>query len=97
MEIKINCLKWGNLYGPEYVNRTYGGLKKHCKKPFHFVCYTDDADGISSKIEVRDIKNTQVVTLDLEGIRHNYFAPHWDKCQGIRNKLQGNDLQLYGL
>lgn len=35
--------------------------------------------------EVRDTKNTQVVTLDLEGIRHNYFAPHWDKCQGIRN------------
>ena len=66
MEIKINCLKWGNLYGPEYVNRTYGGLKKHCKKPFHFVCYTDDADGISSKIEVRDINelrpyNTKMV------------------------------------
>ena len=47
MEIKINCLKWGSLYGPEYVNRTYGGLLKHCKEPFHFVCYTDNADGIT--------------------------------------------------
>ena len=54
--IKINCLKWGTLYGPEYVNRVYGGLLKHCQAPFHFVCYTDDAEGISSKIEVRDIE-----------------------------------------
>ena len=54
--IKINCLKWGSLYGPEYVNRTYGGLLKHCKEPFHFVCYTDNADGISSQIEVKNIE-----------------------------------------
>ena len=64
--IKISCLKWGTLYGPEYVNRTYGGLLKHCKEPFHFVCYTDDADGICSQIEVKDIEelrpyNTKMV------------------------------------
>ena len=54
--IKINCLKWGALYGPEYVNRAYGGLLKHCREPFHFVCYTDNVDGISSRIEVKDIE-----------------------------------------
>ena len=54
--IKINCLKWGALYGPEYVNRAYGGLLKHCREPFHFVCYTDNVDGISSRIEVKDIQ-----------------------------------------
>ena len=64
--IKISCLKWGTLYGPEYVNRTYGGLLKHCKEPFHFVCYTDDANGICSQIEVKDIEelrpyNTKMV------------------------------------
>ena len=66
MEIKINCLKWGNLYGSEYVNRSYGGLLKHCKIPFHFICYTDDKKGISSEIETRDIEelrpyNTKMV------------------------------------
>ena len=64
--IKINCLKWGALYGPEYVNRAYGGLLKHCREPFHFVCYTDNVDGISSRIEVKDIEelrpyNTKMV------------------------------------
>ena len=55
MNIKINCLKWGNLYGHEYVNRAYGGLLRHCKVPFHFTCYTDNGDGIDPNIEVRDI------------------------------------------
>lgn len=55
MNIKINCLKWGNLYGFEYVNRAYGGLLRHCKVPFHFTCYTDNGDGIDPNIEVRDI------------------------------------------
>ena len=54
--IKINCLKWGTKYNSDYVNRTYGGLLKHCQVPFHFVCYTDDAKGISSKIETKNIK-----------------------------------------
>lgn len=66
MEIKFNCLKWGSLYGPEYVNRIYGGLLKHCSVPFHFVCYTDNSVGISSQIEVKDIRelrpyNTKMV------------------------------------
>ena len=56
MEIKFNCLKWGDLYGPEYVNRTYGGLLKHCAIPFHFVCYTDDSTDICKEIEIRDIQ-----------------------------------------
>lgn len=56
MEIKINCLKWGDKYESEYVNRAYGGLLRHCKKPFHFVCYTDDPRGISYFIETRNIQ-----------------------------------------
>ena len=62
--IKINCLKWGSLYSSEYVNRSFGGLLKHCKVPFHFVCYTDNPDGISSKIEVRDIEELRPYKTD---------------------------------
>jgi len=54
--IKINCLKWGTKYNSDYVNRTYGGLLKHCQVPFHFVCYTDEPKEISSKIEIKDIE-----------------------------------------
>ena len=56
MEIKINCLKWGNKYGPEYVNSLFGSLVRFCDVPFHFVCYTDDGRDISSYIEVRNIE-----------------------------------------
>ena len=65
-DIKINCLKWGNLYGPEYVNRAYGGVCKHFQEPFDFVCYTDNSEGISPKIQIKDIQelrpyNTRMV------------------------------------
>ena len=38
------------------MNRSYGGLLRHCRVPFLFTCYTDNSDGINSNIEVRDIQ-----------------------------------------
>lgn len=50
-------LKWGSKYGPEYVNRLYGGLKKHYHKPFTLTCYTDNHKGLREEVEVKDIKD----------------------------------------
>lgn len=49
-------LKWGDKYGPEYVNRLYGSLKTHYKKPFTLTCYTDDYSGINEEIETQRIE-----------------------------------------
>ena len=48
-------LKWGDKYGPEYVNRLYGGIKKHYHKPFTLTCYTDDYQDIREEVEIKDI------------------------------------------
>lgn len=40
--INFLTLKWGTKYGAEYVNRLHNSLKIHYKKPFRFVCITDD-------------------------------------------------------
>ena len=45
--IKFITLKWGTKYGPEYVNRLHNSLKVHYKKPFQFVCFTDDSSGLN--------------------------------------------------
>ena len=29
----VICMKWGTKYGPEYVNRLYGMVKRHLKGP----------------------------------------------------------------
>lgn len=47
----ILTMKWGTLYGPEYVNRLYGGVSRHLSRPFRFVCMTDNADGLRGEVE----------------------------------------------
>jgi hypothetical protein len=44
-------MKWGKLYGPEYVNRLYNMVKRNLTIPHRFVCFTDDATGIDSGVE----------------------------------------------
>jgi len=49
----VICLKWGTLYGPEYVNRLFSMVKRNIKRPLRFVCITDDENGLDADIEVR--------------------------------------------
>lgn len=48
--INVVCLKYGNLYGPEYVNKLYAGVKRNSTISFKFHCFTDDISGIHSEI-----------------------------------------------
>ena len=47
-------MKWGQLYGPEYVNRLYAMARGHTTGPLRFVCLTDDRSGIRPEVECRD-------------------------------------------
>lgn len=43
----VCCIKKGNKYGPEYVNRLYSMVQRHAfYEPWDFVCFTDDTTGI---------------------------------------------------
>lgn len=55
MTDNIICMKWGTQYGPEYVNNLYAMVKRHMTRPFTFVCFTDDNNGIHEFIETRPI------------------------------------------
>jgi len=52
MPVNVICLKWGDLYGPEYVNVLYRMVKRHLHGPFRFICSTDDSVGLAPDIEV---------------------------------------------
>jgi len=45
------CLKWGTRYGADYVNRLYRGVSRNIRRPFRFVCCTDDPSGLIAGIE----------------------------------------------
>lgn len=49
----IVCMKWGTLYGHEYVNRLYGMVRRNIKRPFSFYCITDNEDGIRGEVLTR--------------------------------------------
>ncbi len=49
--INIVCMKWGDLYGPEYVNKLYGMVARNLKGEFRFVCLTDNTHGINPSVE----------------------------------------------
>ena len=45
-------MKWGNKYGPDYVNKLQNMVTKNLKKKFRFICFTDNNKGLKSNIEV---------------------------------------------
>lgn len=46
----VLCMKWGTKYGPEYVDRLFGMVRRHLDRPFRFVCLTDDASGVRPEV-----------------------------------------------
>ena len=49
------CIKWGTLFGPEYVNRLYSGVRRNLARPVRFICMTEHAEGLHPDIEVLDL------------------------------------------
>ena len=60
--INIVCLKWGNKYGAEYVNRLHAAIKKNTTTHFKFHCFTDDSTGLHSSIIIHDLKYKNLET-----------------------------------
>jgi len=46
----VICMKWGDKYGAEYVNRLYSMVSRHLTLDFQMVCLTDDTNGIDPAI-----------------------------------------------
>ena len=75
----VLCMKWGTLYGAADVNNLFRGVKKHLPRPFRFVCFTDDADGL----------DTDICTLPLPdvGLPEGNTDTRWRKLALFRRDL----------
>lgn len=51
---QVICMKWGTLYGAEYVNRLYAMVRVNTTGPLRFVCLTDNTQGIRAEVECFD-------------------------------------------
>jgi hypothetical protein len=43
-------MKWGTKYGPDYVNRLAGMVRRHLQRPHRLVCLTGEPDGIEAAV-----------------------------------------------
>lgn len=48
---QILCIKWGTMYGPEYVNCLQGMIARNLSSPFTLYCMTDNTTGIDPAVE----------------------------------------------
>jgi hypothetical protein len=55
MNYNIVTMKWGSLYGADYVNRLHSATKRHLTLPHQFICFTDDPTGLNSEIIAHSI------------------------------------------
>jgi len=51
----VVCLKYGNKYSAEYVNKLYSMVKRNLTIPFEFVCFTEDSTDINPDVIIKDL------------------------------------------
>lgn len=54
-KVSIVTMKWGTLFGPDYVNVLYRACQSASSIPFDFVCFTEDADGLDPGVIVKPL------------------------------------------
>lgn len=55
MTATVVCIKWGGLFGPEYVNRLFSGVRRNLAGPVRFLCMTERPEGLHPDVEVLDL------------------------------------------
>lgn len=82
--VNVICMKWGSMYGPEYVNNLRAGVARHLRRPHRFVCFTDDASGLSADVEVQPLPSLGLPNgqQDLRWRKLAVFGPQLGDLQG---------------
>jgi len=48
----VICIKWGDFYSSEEVNKLYRGVKNNTSFPVNFYCFTDNPDNLDKDVIV---------------------------------------------
>ena len=58
--VNIICMKWGDKFPPEYVNRLYAMVSRNLTRPFRFVCFTEKGEGIRTEVEIQPLPELEL-------------------------------------
>ncbi|MBO9445213.1 hypothetical protein [Ruegeria sp. R14_0] len=56
----IICMKWGEAFGPDYVNLLYAAVQDHMSLDHDFICITDNTEGLKPGIKVAPLAFPQL-------------------------------------
>lgn len=77
--ILILTMKWGTLYGPEYVNNLARGVARHLSRPHRFICFTDDTSDLIPEVETYPLPEL--------GLPEGHGDTRWQKLALFADKL----------
>ena len=83
LEHNVVCVKWGDKFTAEHVNRLYRMAERNITLPFNFYCYTEDSEGVDERINI--------VSLDT---RLDLKAWWWKLTMFKQNDYDGVNLYL---
>ena len=75
----VICVKWGDKFSSDHVNRLHRMVRKNVSLPFTFYCMTEDPSGIDPDVNI--------VPLNLELELHAWW---WKICLFENNIVPGN-------
>lgn len=79
----VLTMKWGTLFSSEYVNVLHNACWAASRRPFRFICLTDDATGLMPDIEVLPLPACGLEPED-------WYAPGvWPKIALYQKDLSG--------
>ncbi len=79
--VNIICMKWGEKYGSEYVNKLHGMIERNISFPFVLTCFTDNNAGINPKIST--------CSLPKLSLPDNTPERGWNKLSTLQKDLGG--------
>jgi len=87
--VNIICMKWGDKFPSDYVNKLYSMVRRNLSYPFRFICFTEKSSGIRDEVEIHPLPDLK--------LPKNIPERGWKKLSVLRKdlcKIKGEALFL---
>jgi len=88
MDKWLVCLKHGEKYSSDYVNKLYNMVKRNSTIPFNFACITENPSGLNDKIKIIPVFSNElplsgsILFFDLDVVVINSIDDLWNYNNG---------------
>ena len=89
----VVCMRWGDRFPVDYVNRLFRGVMRNVARPTRFIVFTDDPFGLDEGVEARAIPPIKLPETGLGGSPWRKLAL-WSPQIGLEGDVLFLDLDV---